>query len=126
MGHENPTITDCVRQSGGAYLIGDANAPEVVLNFAKKHEVDIVFVNADEPLANGAVDVLLKITLKPSAPPGMPPELSGIKIYSMEMMQEICPQFTPFYRVVSDKKSLQEAVQTFIIKIYKSRLNRKG
>ena len=38
--------------------------PEVVLNFAKKHEVDIVFVNADEPLANGAVDVLLENNIK--------------------------------------------------------------
>ena len=82
MGHENPTITDCVRQSGGAYLIGDANAPEVVLNFAKKHEVDIVFVNADEPLANGAVDVLLENNIKAVGATRMPPELSGINLFN--------------------------------------------
>ena len=108
MGHENPTITDCVRQSGGAYLIGDANAPEVVLNFAKKHEVDIVFVNADEPLANGAVDVLLENNIKAVGATRDAARIEWDKIYSMEMMQEICPQFTPFYRVVPDKKSCKK------------------
>lgn len=115
-GHENPTITDSVRQSGGAYLIGNANDPEVVLNFTKKHEVDIVFVSADEPLANGVVDVLLENNIKAVGATRDAARIEWDKIYSMEMMQEICPQFTPFYRVVSRQDELQESVQTFINK----------
>ncbi len=33
--HKNPLIIDCVKQSDGRYVVGDANDPHVVLDFVK-------------------------------------------------------------------------------------------
>ncbi len=111
--HENPTIIDCVRSSGGAYLIGNTNDAELILNFAKQHAVDYVFVNADDPMANGVVDALLANGIKAIGGTKAASRIEWDKIYAIEMMQEICPQFTPFYRVVSSQDEMSVAVQEF-------------
>ncbi len=62
--HKNPLIIDCIKQSGGRYVVGDANDPHIVLNFAKEHAIDYTFVSADQPLANGVIDILLENNFK--------------------------------------------------------------
>ena len=111
--HENPLIIDCVRQSGGAYIVNDPNDPIVVLNFAKKHNIDYAFVNADQPLANGVVDILLENNFKAIGGTRDATRIEWDKIYSIEMMQKVCPEFTPFYKVVSRVEELEDAISEF-------------
>lgn len=113
IGHENPLIVDCVRQSGGQYEVGNANDPQVVLDFAKKHTVDLVFVNADQPLANGVVDVLLENGFRCVGGTREASRIEWDKIYSIEMMQKVCPEFTPAYRIVSNVSEVKDAVLEF-------------
>jgi phosphoribosylamine--glycine ligase len=113
MGHANPGIIDCVTASQGVYIIDDANQPDRVLSFAKQQQVDYVFVSADTPLANGVVDVLLSNNIKAIGGNQAATRIEWDKIYSIEMMQKVCPEYTPFYRVVADEKTLAQAIDEF-------------
>lgn len=113
IGHENPLIIDCIRQSGGEYVVGDADDPGTVLEFARRCNIDYAFVNADQPLANGVVDVLLENGIKAIGGTQAATRIEWDKIYAMDMMQKVCPEFTPFYIVVSDERSLSKALSEF-------------
>lgn len=113
MPHKNPQIADCVEQSGGKYLIGDAGDPQTVLDFAKEHNIDYAFVNADQPLANGVVDTLLEGGVKTIGGTKEAARIEWDKVYSIEMMQRLCPEFTPRYKVVSNARELQNAAAEF-------------
>lgn len=111
--HKNPLIIDSVIQSGGEYLVADANDPETILQFVKEHDIDYTFVSADQPLANGVVDILLDNNFKAIGGTKDATRIEWDKIYSIEMMQKVCPEFTPFYKVVSNTRELQDAVKSF-------------
>jgi len=111
--HKNPLIMDCVIQSGGEYLVDDANDPNIVLNFVKKHDIDYTFVSADQPLANGVIDILLENNFKAIGGTKAATRIEWDKVYSIEMMQKVCPEFTPFYKVVSKIEELDDAIAEF-------------
>ena len=111
--HKNPLIMDCVMQSGGKYLVADSDDPQTVLNFAKKHDIDYAFVSADQPLANGVVDILLENNYKAIGGTKEATRIEWDKIYSIQMMQKICPEFTPFYKVVCKVEELEYAIESF-------------
>lgn len=113
VGHENPLIIDCIRQSGGEYIVGDADDPDTVLEFARQCKVDYAFVNADQPLANGVVDILLQNDIKAIGGTQAATRIEWDKVYAMNMMRNVCPEFTPFYIIVSDERSLSEALAEF-------------
>lgn len=111
--HKNPFIIDCVMQSGGKYLVGDANDPHVILDFVKEHQIDYTFVSADQPLANGVIDILLENNFKAIGGTKEATRIEWDKIYSIRMMQKVCPEFTPFYKVVSSVGELEDAMKSF-------------
>jgi phosphoribosylamine---glycine ligase len=111
--YENPLIVDCVKQSGGIYMVADADDPSIVLQFAKDHSIDYAFVNADQPLANGVVDILLENNFKAIGGTKDAARIEWDKVYSIQMMQKVCPEFTPFYKIVSNIKELQDAIKVF-------------
>lgn len=113
MGHENPLIADCVTGSGGSYLVGDANDPQTVVDFARENLIDLAFVNADQPLANGVTDALLAGGFRAVGGTRDAARIEWDKIYSIVMMSMVCPEFTPFYRIVSDATELAGALSEF-------------
>ncbi len=113
MSHENPTIIECVENTGGAYLIGNPNNPKEVLDFAKICTIDYVFVNSDQPLANGVVDVLLENNIKAIGGTKKATQIEWDKIYSISLMQKICPEYTPFYKVISNEEELKNGLEEF-------------
>ena len=113
LSHENPTIIDCVRRSGGRYLVNNPNDPQIVLSFAKENDIAYVFVSADDPLANGVVDILLANDIKAIGGTKAATKIEWDKVYAMAMMQRVCPEFTPFHQVVSNRQTLKEAIKIF-------------
>ncbi|WOV92681.1 MAG: phosphoribosylglycinamide synthetase C domain-containing protein [Candidatus Nitrosoabyssus spongiisocia] len=111
--HKNPLITHCVEESGGTYLVADSSDPCVVLNFVKEHAIDYTFVSADQPLANGVVDILLENNFKAIGGNKKATRIEWDKIYSIQMMQKVCPEFTPFYKIISNTDSLKDAISEF-------------
>jgi len=111
--HKNPLIIDCVVQSGGKYLVADADDPSIVLQFAKEHNIDYTFVSADQPLANGVIDILLENNFKAIGGTKEATRIEWDKIYSIQMMQKVCPEFTPFYKVVSKIEELEDTIELF-------------
>ena len=113
MPHENPLIARCVGETGGSYLLGDPGDPDAVSEFASLHAVDYAFVNADEPLANGVTDALLARGLRAVGGTKAAARIEWDKVYAMGLMGRICPEYTPYYRVVSDARLVGEAVSDF-------------
>ena len=111
--HKNPSIINYVKESGGQYLIANTSDPNIVLNFAKKHSVDYTFVNADQPLANGVIDLLLENNFKAIGGTKQATRIEWDKVYSIQMMQKLCPEFTPFYKVISNTDELKDAISEF-------------
>ena len=111
--HENPQIARYAKESGGAYAVADHNDPGAVLAFAKRHSVDYAFVNADQPLANGVVDALLRGGFRAVGATRAASRLEWDKAYAIEVVQELCPEFAPFHRTVSDSGGIDAALGEF-------------
>ncbi len=113
IGHENPTIVDCVTKSGGKYIVDDVCNGQAVAEFAVDNAIDYAFVSADDPLANGVVDALLEKNIKTVGGTRDATRIEWDKIYSIEMMQKTSPEFTPYYQVVQNKTQLPAIIKMF-------------
>lgn len=113
MGHANPGMIECVEKSGGAYHIDDANDPLRVLHVAQQYPLDYVFVSADTPLSKGVVDTLLAHHIPTVGGTKAATRIEWDKIYSIEMINNVCPEFTPFYRIICCPTQLSEALKEF-------------
>ncbi len=113
MSHKNPLIVDCVEKTGGIYAVADSDDPHTVLDFAKKCGIDYAFVNADQPLANGVTDILLSSGIRAVGGTQRAAKIEWDKVYSIEIMNRVCPRFTPFYRIVSDASQLEGMIAEF-------------
>ena len=111
--HENPTLVRCVNQSGGSYIVGNASDPETVTAYARRTGVDYVFVSADDPLANGVVDALLENGISAVGARREAARIEWDKTYAMELMREVCPEHTPFYRMISREDDIADAFTEF-------------
>ncbi|RLA08531.1 MAG: hypothetical protein DRQ51_01770 [Gammaproteobacteria bacterium] len=114
--HMNPTIIECVEKTGGSYKIADVKNPAAVRLFAIECRADYVFVSADDPLACGVVDELLKHNIKAVGGTADATRIEWDKIYSIEYMNRVCPEHTPFYKIISKKSQIQPAIDEFIQK----------
>ncbi len=112
-GHENKTIVDCVNSTGGRYMIGNTSSPELIADFAKRHQIDYAFVSADEPLANGVIDMLLENDIKAIGGTKEAARIEWDKVYSIKMMKRLCPEFTPFFMVVKNPEMISDAIREF-------------
>ena len=113
VGHENPAITSAVKRSGGAYAVGNAADPLAVSAFARSNSVDYAFVNADEPLANGVVDALQGEGTRAVGATRAAARIEWDKVYSMRIVERVCPEIAPFHVVVRDEASVDGAVGQF-------------
>lgn len=113
MSHKNPTIVSCVEQSGGNWTVADINNPAAVAEFACQHNIDYAFVNADDPLANGVVDELLKNNIKAIGGTKAATRIEWDKIYAMKVMAETCPEWTPDHKIVANQDELVQAIHGF-------------
>lgn len=113
MSHKNPAIIECIEKSGGSYIIGNVNDAQTVAKFASESSIDYAFVSADDPLANGVVDAMLDKNIKAVGGTKAATKIEWNKIYSIDMMQKVCPEFNPFYQVVEKETDLDLAIQSF-------------
>ena len=111
--HENPTIVDCVKSSGGKHIVENTTNARAISKFAKEHKIDYAFVNADAPLACGVVDELQKNGIKAVGGTKAATRIEWDKVYSMQLMASICPEFTPFHRIISSQEELGDAINEF-------------
>ncbi|MBA5248468.1 MAG: phosphoribosylamine--glycine ligase [Gammaproteobacteria bacterium] len=113
MSHANPAIIECVKKSGGNYTIGNVNDAQAVAKFATENQIDYAFVSADDPLANGVVDAMLSKNIKAVGGTKAATKIEWDKIYSIDMMQKVCPEFNPFYQTIEKQEDLTAAIQSF-------------
>ncbi|SMN17092.1 Phosphoribosylamine--glycine ligase [uncultured Candidatus Thioglobus sp.] len=113
LSHKNPTIIECIEKSGGVYTVGDVNNAKEVAEFAVSCNIDYAFVSADDPLSNGVVDGMLNRNIKAVGGTKAATQIEWDKIYSIDMMQKVCPEFTPYYQVIKNKGELSSAIQEF-------------
>ena len=67
-------------------------------------------------MANGVVDLLLEHNFKAIGGTQEATRIEWDKVFSIEMMQRVCPEFTPFYKVISEFEELDNALSEFELK----------
>ena len=113
MQHENPTIVEFAHKTDGGYIIGDTNDGDFITDYAVQQAIDYAFVNSDEPLAKGVVDALLAADIKAIGPTRAGARIEWDKVYAMQMMDKLYPEFTPFHKIVSSPEQLHAAITSF-------------
>ncbi len=113
MPHENSSIIECVKDTGGAYVIGEPSDLGTVADFAVKSSIDYAFINSDEPLANGVVDELLSRGIKAVGGTRDASRIEWDKVYGIELVHRTSPEFTPFFIIVRDHKDIKDAMFQF-------------
>jgi len=101
---ESPTVFDCVSKSEGTFVIGDFNDPSFVKQKALEINPDLVWVSSDEPLSKGIVDELKTIKgLKVIGPTKDGSEIEWNKVFSIELVKEILPEYLPKFWVIDNE-----------------------
>ena len=113
IGHENPTIIEHVNNSGGNYIVSNPNDPLKVAEYATKNNIDYAFVSADVALASGVIDALLEFNIKAVGGTKEATRIEWDKIYSIDLVQKVCPEFTPFYKVIERIEDIDSAIKEF-------------
>jgi len=111
--HENPSITEAVRATGGTFQIGDVRDGAAIARFATTHSIDYAFVSADEPLAAGVVDSLLQAGVKTIGATRQAAKIEWDKIHSIKLMAETSPEHTPVFEVVGSPEETALAIERF-------------
>ena len=111
--HKNPTIIDCVEKSGGEWKLGKSSDPKTVTSFALENKIDLAFISSDEPLANGVVDSLLNSGIEAIGGTQEATKIEWDKVYSISMVKELCPEFTPLFHVITTIDELNESLAFF-------------
>ena len=111
--HENPTIMDGVQASGGALLMANPTDATAIAAFAAQHHIDLAIVSADEPLAAGVVDGLLAAGIPAVGPTRAGARIEWDKEYALRLMQALCPEVTPVFRVIRDVHDIAPALAAF-------------
>ncbi len=112
-GHYNPTIIENVARSGGSYLICDPADSARIAEYAVKNHIDYAFVSADGPLAAGVIDALLACDIKAVGGTKEATRIEWDKIYSIDLVNKVCPEFTPLYKVVNSVKDISGVIGDF-------------
>lgn len=113
VGHENPTIIESVKSSGGDYIIANPSDPLSVANYAQKHKIDYAFVSADAPLCAGVIDALLAINVKAVGGTQEASKIEWDKVYSIDLVNKVCPEITPRYKAINAVEGIHVAIEYF-------------
>ena len=62
--YENPSIVDCIKKSGGKYLVGNAFDKELVRNFIRENNLEVCVISSDNLLRDGLIDLAREEGLK--------------------------------------------------------------
>ena len=111
--HRNPTIIECVENSGGTWQVDNINDGNIIADFAHRQKADLVFVNADNPLAAGVIDILQAKKIRTVGPTKQGAQIEWDKIFAMELMADLWPQYTPFFRVINAAADIIQAKEDF-------------
>jgi phosphoribosylamine---glycine ligase len=105
--HENPTILNASKRTGGAVHIADPENKNEVAAYAKKAGVDLVFVSADSPLEAGVIDPILELGIPAVGPTRSGAEIEWNKVYSRSLLQSVCSEANPFFKIAHSKKEVE-------------------
>lgn len=107
MAHQNPTITECVTQSGGEMAFGSADDGDAIAAFAHRAKVDLAVVSSDNPLEAGVVDALHAARIPTVGPTRAGAEIEWNKVFARELLNAVLPEYAPRYWIINDEHDLE-------------------
>lgn len=90
----------------------DASDPEVVVELARRHAVDLVIIGPEAPLVAGVADALREVGIRCFGPSAAAARLEGSKAYAKEVMAAAGVP-TGLARVCTTQDELAEALDAF-------------
>ena len=107
-GHENPSLVDLCRQTGGRLFLGSPTDPQFVVDAAKQASVDLAIVSSDNPLEAGVVDALLAADIKTVGPKRSGARIEWDKAFARNFLKKVAPEFSPQYWIVSTETETRD------------------
>lgn len=90
------------------YLVGDICDKELVVDFAKKCEVDFVVVGPEAPIACGMVDALENAGISCCSPTASFGQLESSKGFTRELLEKYGIEGNPKFKVFTSEEGLRE------------------
>jgi phosphoribosylamine--glycine ligase len=106
------SVNPGIRQLCRDYEVGNISDSMIVLNFAKKSKVEMVFIGPEAPLAAGVADVLLKEGIPCVGPKQKHAQIESSKGFTRDLQIEYgipgAPKFKRFNSIIGVREFLQE------------------
>jgi phosphoribosylamine--glycine ligase len=113
LSHENPTIADNIRKSGGSYTIGSPFDKEAVEHFMLSKNIELCVVNNDDLLEAGVIDLARKHGIPAFGPTREGARVEWSKEYSLSLMRELAPELTVAHKSIHSMDQLTDAYKDF-------------
>ncbi|PZS16958.1 MAG: hypothetical protein DLM54_10355 [Acidimicrobiales bacterium] len=110
MGHQNPTLCDVTRGSGGSAYVGNVCDGKAIAGYAVDHSIALAVVSSDDPLAAGVVDHLLGAGVPTVGPTRSGAEIEWNKAFCRQVVDQIAPGSNPAYAVARTPAEVERAV----------------
>lgn len=111
--YKNETINQCVEKTGGKLYIGSPFDNELVRSVLVNEKIDLCFVNNDDLLANGAIDVARELNIKTFGPTKKGARIEWDKEYSLHLVEKLMPELLIQTFYIKTIEDLDKAVSNF-------------
>lgn len=113
LSHKNPTIIEIVNKTGGKYLIDKKYNKEKIREFIRNNKIEICFVNSDNLLEQGLIDLAKEMGLKTFGPNREGAKIEWSKSYAISLVKKIAPEFLVNTHIITNLNELNEAMKEY-------------
>jgi len=111
--YENPSIIDCVKKTGGKYIVDNPFDKEVVKKFITENGIDTCVISSDNLLQDGLIDVAKELGLKTFGPTSKGAKLEWSKTYALEIVEKLAPEMIIKNYNISDENELEKIINSY-------------
>ena len=101
--------------------IGNINDPDLVVEFAEKHSIDLAIIGPEAPLANGVADALQKSAIGCVGPTKALAQLETSKSFTRNLMKKYkiagCPTYQNYSQLDGVAEFLHELGGNYVVKL---------
>ena len=111
--YENPSIIDCVKKTGGKYIVDNPFDKEVVKKFITENGIDTCVISSDNLLQDGLIDVAKELGLKTFGPTSKGAKLEWSKTYALEIVEKLAPEMIIKNYNISNENELEKIINSY-------------
>ena len=113
LSHKNPSIIEIVEKTGGIYLIDKNYNKTNIKKFIQENKIDICFVNNDNLLEAGIIDLAKELGLLTFGPNREGAKIEWSKAYAISLVKKIAPEFLVNTYIIYNMNELNTVLDNY-------------